>query len=196
MPDPFATAGDATGYAYPLPAATATGLLARATQAIIDAAGFGVLSADATVRLRADRDQIDLEGIVLVTAVTAVELVHDDDTTEAVTGWHWRREAARQEPVRLDHTVPERHCGLFAVTLTQGLASIPASLVMLTCTVAYRLAGIPSAAASGIASKSVGGVSWSMGSLPGGLALDDLTDRERSKLRKIVPLQAVVLVPA
>jgi hypothetical protein len=82
------------------------------------------------------------------------------------------------------------------VTLTQGLASIPASLVMLTCTVAYRLAGIPSAAASGIASKSVGGVSWSMGSLPGGIATDDLTDREKSKLRKIVPVQTVQVIRA
>lgn len=195
MPDPFATAVQAAGYGFPLPAASADGLLARATQAIIDAAGFGILSSSGTVRLPADGRLIDLKPVPLVTAVTAVALVHDDGTTEAVTDWSWRRSAVKAEPVRLGHSVLRRHCGLFAVTLTHGLASVPDSLVMLASAVAYRLAGIPAAAAAGIASRSVGGVSWSMGSLPGGLALAGLTDRERHQLARIVPVQQVVMVP-
>jgi hypothetical protein len=192
----FATADQAAGYSLPLPAATADGLLARATQAITDAAGFGILSAPGTVRLHAKCGEISLEGIVLVTAVTAVELVHADGTTEAVTDWTWTRAADKPEPVCLGPSVPSRHCGLFAVTLTHGLASVPDSLVMLTSAVAYRLAGVPAAAAAGVASNSVGGVSWSMGSMPGGLALADLTDRERCQLAKIVPVQTVTVMPA
>jgi hypothetical protein len=192
----FATADQAAGYAMPLPSATADGLLARATQAITDAAGFGILSASGTVRLPAECGRVSLRDVQLVTAVTAVALVHADGTTEAVTDWTWTRSAVKTAPVCLGLSVPSRHCGLFAVTLTHGLASVPDSLVMLTSAVAYRLAGVPAAAAAGIASKSVGGVSWSMGSLPGGLALANLTDRERCQLAKIVPVQRVTVVPA
>lgn len=196
MPDPFATADQAAGYAMPLPAATAGGLLARATQAITDAAGFGILSSSATVRLPAACGRISLGAISLVTAVTAVALVHADGTTEAVAGWTWTRSATATAPVCLGPSVPGRHCGLFAVTLTHGLAAIPDSLVMLTCAVAYRLAGVPAAAASGIASQSVGSVSWSVGQLPGGLALADLTERERTALARIVPVQRIAMAGA
>lgn len=186
----FATSDDAAGFAYPLPDASADGLLARATQALVDAAGFGILSADATVRLGAHEGHLDLDDVPLVADVSAVALVNEDSTTEPVTGWHWREDSFR---VYLDHTVPERHCGLFAVTLTQGLASVPASLKMLTSAVAYRFAAMPSAMAAGIVSRSVGGVSWSASKVP---ETGDLTDGELRKLRKIVPVKHVWVVPA
>lgn len=185
----FATSADAAGYAYPLPAATADALLARATQAITDAAGFGILSAQATVRLRADCGVIGLQDVPLVTAVTAVVLVNDDGTTEVVTGWHWPGAVAGAvTDIWLDGTVPERHCGIFAVTLTQGLASVPDSLKLLTSKVAYRFAAMVPAMEAGITSRSVGGVSWTAVKAP---PSDDLTDGELSKLGKIVPVRRV-----
>jgi hypothetical protein len=193
--DPFATADDATAYAYALPGASADGLLARATQAIIDAAGFGILSSSATVRLRAEHSVISLAEVPLVTAVSAVVLVHEDDTTESVSGWHWQGTVAGHAvDIWLDSTVTERHCGIFAVTLTQGLAAVPDSLKLLTARVAYRFAGMPTAMAAGITSRSVGSVSWSAaGKAP---ADGELTDAEVRQLAKIVPLQRVWQVPA
>jgi hypothetical protein len=192
---PFATSSDASGYGYTLPVATADGLLARATQMLIDAAGFGILSAAATVRLRADCGRIMLEDVPLVTAVSAVVLEHDDGTTETVTGWHTARftVGGQVTAVWLDHTVPERHCGIFAVTLTQGLASVPDSLKLLTSAVAYRLAAMPAGMSAGITSQSVGSVSWSASKPPPD---DDLTAGELSKLAKIVPVRTVWPVPA
>jgi hypothetical protein len=193
MPDPFATADDAAGYAYPLPGDTADGLLARATQALVDAAGFGIVSGTATVKLRADRGVIRLGDIPLVTEVSAVVLVHEDDTTETVSGWHWPGTVAgTATDIWLDHTVPERHCGIFAVTLTQGLAAVPDSLKLLTSAVAYRFAAMPAAMSAGITSRSVGGVSWSASRPPPD---SDLTDGELCKLAKIVPVRTVWPVP-
>lgn len=189
MPDPFATADDAAGYAYPLPGATAAGLLARATQALVDAAGFGILASAATVKLQADNSMISLRDVPLVTDVSALALVHDDSTTESVTAWHWPGTVAGAAmDIWLEQSVPGRHCGVFAVTLTQGLPSVPASLRMLTCAVAYRFAAMPAAMDAGITSRSVGGVSWSAGSPP---PSGDLTARELSKLGKIVPVRTV-----
>lgn len=193
MPDSFATSDDAAGYAYPLPTATADGLLARATQALIDAAGFGILTAAATVRLRADDSVISLKDVPLVTDVTALALVHEDDTTEAVTDWHWPGTVAGMATdIWLEHSVPGRHCGIFAVSLVQGLPSVPNSLKMLTSAVAFRFAAMPSAMAAGITSRSVGGVSWSTSSPP---PTGDLTAGELSKLGKIVPVKRVFAVP-
>lgn len=193
MPDSFATSDDAAGYAYPLPTATAGGLLARATQALVDAAGFGIVSGSATVRLRADNSVISLRDVPLVTAVSALELVHEDGTTEAVTAWHWPGTVAgTATDIWLEHAAPGRHCGIFAVTLTQGLPSVPASLKMLTSAVAFRFAAMPSAMAAGITSRSVGGVSWSTSSPP---PTDDLTAGELKKLGKIVPVKRVFGVP-
>lgn len=189
MPDPFATADDAAGFAYALPDASATGLLARATQALIDAAGFGIVSADATVQLRAECGAIRLGDVPLVTAVSAVELVHEDGTTESVTDWHWHR----PDRVFLEHSVPERHCGLFAVSLTQGLASVPDSLKLLTSQVAFRMAAMVPAMDAGITSRSVGGVSWTAAKpLPSA----GLTDGECSRLAAIVPVRRVWVVSA
>lgn len=186
MPDPFATSDDAAGFAYPLPDATADGLLARATQALVDAAGFGIVSASSTVRLRAANGVIELSDVPLVTDVTAVALV-EDGSASPVSGWHWAGTVAGAGgPVWLDHTVPDRRCGRFEVTLTQGLASVPASLKMLTCQVAYRFAAMPAAMAAGIVSRSVGGVSWSASKVP---ETGDLTPGELSKLGKIVPVR-------
>ena len=184
----FATAEDAAGYAYPLPDATADGLLARATQAITDAAGFGILSADATVKLLAANGVLSLRDVPLVTDVSAVELVNEDGTTETVTDWQPYQAGFEISGVRLGHTVPHRHCGLFAVTLTQGLASVPPSLKMLTCQVAYRFAAMPPAMDAGITSRSVGGVSWSASTPP---PSGDLTAVELRKLGKIVPVRTV-----
>jgi hypothetical protein len=194
VPDPFASAADAAGYGFPLPDASADGLLARATQALIDAAGFGILSADATVKLRADCGVIVLRDVPLVTAVSALELVHEDGTTESVTGWHWPGTVGGMAAdIWLDRTVPERHCGLFAVSLTQGLPSVPDSLKLLTSAVAYRFAAMPAAMAAGITSRSVGGVSWTASSPP---PSGDLTDSECCKLARIVPVRTVWLVRA
>lgn len=191
----FATADDASGYGFPLPDATADGLLARATQAIIDAAGFGILSETVTVRLQAEHDVISLRDLQLVTAVSSLALMHDDGTPEVVTAWHWPGTVAgRPLDIWLERSAPGRHCGVFAVTLTHGLSAIPDSLVMLACSVAYRLAGLPAAAVAGIASQSVGPVSWSMGQLPGGVAVATLTAGELAALRRIVPLPSVRLV--
>lgn len=193
MPDPFATSADAAGYALPLPDASADGLLARATQALVDAAGFGIVSATATVRLRADCGRVCLRDVPLVTAVTALELVHEDGTTESVTDWSAEAVGGTVREVRLRHSVPERHCGLFAVTLAQGLSSIPDSLKLLTSQVAYRFAAMPAAMDAGITSRSVGGVSWTAARpLPSAA----LTDGELSRLGKIVPVRRVLAVPA
>jgi hypothetical protein len=191
----FATAADAEGYGFALPAASADGLLARATQMLVDEAGFGIVSGTATVKIRADRGRLCLTDIPLVTAVTGVDLVHEDDTTESVTDWHELTAAAGGTVVEvlLGHTVPERHCGLFAVTLTQGLSSVPDSLKMLTSSVAYRLAAMPAAMAAGITSRSVGGVSWSTSKPPPAASL---TDYECSRLARIVPVRTVWPVPA
>lgn len=191
MPDPFATAADASGYGLALPDASADGLLARATQAIIGEAGFGIVSASATVKLRADHGRVRLRDIPLVTAVTAVELVHEDGTTDSVTDWHELVLSGGQVgEVLLGHSVPGRHCGLFAVTITQGLSSVPDSLKLLTSAVAYRLAAMPAAMSAGITSQSVGSVSWTAAKPP---PADGLTDGECSRLARIVPLRRVLV---
>lgn len=190
----FATSADAAGFALPLPSATADGLLARATQALVDAAGFGILTGSATVRLRADNSVIRLKDIPLVTDVSALELVHEDDTTEAVTAYHWPGTVAGMATdIWLERAAPGRHCGIFAVTLTQGLPSVPNSLKMLTSAVAYRFAAMPAAMAAGITSRSVGGVSWSASAPP---PQSDLTAGELCKLGKIIPIRRVFVVPA
>lgn len=190
MPDSFATSGDASGYGYPLPDASADGLLARATQALVDAAGFGILASTATVRLRAGSGSLDFADVPLVTAVTGLELVHEDDTTEAVTDYYplYATVGSTVVKVLLGHSVPGRHCGRFAATLTQGLTSAPASLIMLTSAVAYRFAAMPAAMAAGITSRSVGGVSWSTAKPP---PTADLTAGELCKLGQIVPVRTV-----
>ena len=190
MTTPFASAGDAASYGFALPDASASGLLARATQMLIDAAGFGIVSSSATVRVRADHARLTLTDVPLVTDVTGVELVHDDGTTDTVTDWRVVTGpiGSMVAAVHLRHSVPERHCGLFAVTLTQGLPSVPDSLVMLTSAVAYRLAAMPAAMAAGITSRSVGGVSWSASTPP---PSGDLTAVELRKLGKIVPVRTV-----
>jgi hypothetical protein len=188
--DPFATSDEAAAYGFPLPGATADGLLARATQALVDAAGFGILTDTATVRLRAAQGMISLRDVPLVTAVTGVDLVHADGTTETVTGWSWPGAVAGVAlDVWLGRSAPERHCGVFAVSLTQGLASAPDSLVRLTCAVAYRFAAMPAAMAAGITSQTVGSVSWSASSAPP--PSGDLTDGERRQLGRIVPVRTV-----
>jgi len=194
--DPFASADQATALALPLPAASADGLLARATQAITDAAGFGVLAETVTVRLEADGSVIGLGDIALVTAVSTVAAIEHDGTTEPVSDWHWPGTVAGSAlGVCLGRTVPGRHCGIFAVTLTHGLASVPDSLVLLCSQVAYRLAAIPAAASAGIASQSVGSVSWSLPRAANGdLPIGDLTDGEMRKLRRIVPIPTVRMV--
>lgn len=193
MTDPFATSADAAAYGFALPAAPADGLLKRATQMLVDAAGFGILSGTATVRLRADRGRVCLRDVPLVTAVSAVDLVHDDGTTESVTDWTAQAAGGIVREVRLHHSVPERHCGLFAVTLTQGLSSVPDSLKMLTSAVAYRLAAMPAGMAAGITQQSVGSVSWSASRPP---PQDGLTDGELRRLGGIVPVRTVWSVPA
>ena len=185
----FATPEDAAGYGYALPDASADGLLARATQVLVDAAGFAIVATDATVQLRADCGSVSLADVPLVTDVSAVELVHEDGTTEAVTDYRAATgDSGLVRAVWLGHHVPERHCGLFAVSLTQGLASIPASLVMLTCQVAFRFAAMPAAMDAGITSRSVGGVSWSASAPP---PSGDLTAGELRKLGRIVPVRTV-----
>lgn len=184
----FATSADAAGYGYALPGATADGLLARAAQALVDAAGFSIVSASATVRLRADCGHVSLRDVPLVTAVTALELVNEDGTTASVTDYTAPAVAGTVARVCLGTTVPERHCGLFAVTLAQGLASVPDSLKLLTSAVAYRFAAMPAAMSAGITSRSVGGVSWSASKPPPD---SDLTDGELCKLGKIVPVRRV-----
>lgn len=183
MPDSFATADQAASYGYELPAASADALLARASQALRDAAGFGILAESATVRLDADRGALPLDGIPLVTSVTSVALVHDDGTQDGVTGY--RLDGDR---IVLEHDVPGRRCGTFEVVLAHGLAAVPDSLVMLTASAAYRMAATPVAVLAGITSQSVGSVSWSAAGSPRG---DGLTDAECSRLSRIVPLRRV-----
>jgi hypothetical protein len=192
VPDPFATADDAAGYGFPLPDSAADGLLARATQALVDAAGFGILSGSATVKLRSERGVIDLRDVPLITAVGDVEVVNEDGTTESTSDWvGFVSNGGTVAHVRLGHTVPGRHCGLFAVTLTQGLPSVPDSLKMLTSAVAYRFAAMVPAMSAGITSQSVGSVSWTASKPPpsGGL-----TDGECCQLGKIVPIRRVLAV--
>lgn len=194
MPDSFATADQAASYGYALPGASADGLLARATQAIRDAAGFSVLEEAAVVDVPADCGRLELP-VPLVTSVTLVELLQDDGTRETVTGWRWepKPDKVAGDLVHLPHGTPGRHCGTFAVSLTHGLASVPDSLVMLTGSVAYRLAATPVAMLAGVTSQSVGAVSWSASGsrVPG----DELTGSECSRLAKIVPLKRVWQVP-
>lgn len=184
MADPFATVDQAASFGYVLPPDTADGLLARATQSIVDAAGFGILSESATVRLAAEHGVISLSAVPLVTAVSAVAQLHGDGTSDPVTGWRFRC----GDRVVLDRDVPGGHCGEFAVTLTHGLPSVPESLVMLAASVAYRLAAMPAVLAAGITSQSVGSVSWSA---PGAASVPDagLTAAECARLARIVPVR-------
>jgi hypothetical protein len=195
VPDPFATSGDAAGFGYALPGATADGLLARATQMLVDAAGFGIVSGSATVRLRAECGVVSLQDVPLVTAVSAVALVSaDGTTTTAVDGADWTARAVSGivPEVCLGHAVTCRWDGLFDLTLTQGLAAVPDSLTLLTSAIAYRLAAMPAAMSAGITSRSVGGVSWSAPKPPPD---SDLTSGELCKLAGIVPVRTVWPVP-
>lgn len=181
MPDSFATADQAASYGYELPASQASALLARASQAVRDAAGFGILAETVTVRRDADRGCISLEGIPLVTSVTSVSLVNDDGTLDGVQGYR-----LHGDRIELERDVPDRWRGTFEITLVHGLASVPDSLVMLTASVAYRMAATPVAMLAGITSQSVGSVSWSASGSPAG---DGLTESECSRLARIVPLR-------
>lgn len=188
MPDPsaFATADQAAAYGYVLPSGQESALLVRASQAITDAAGFGILAQPATVRRRARHGVISLENIPLVTSVSSVSLVNGDGSLDGVTGF--RLDGEDKDRVYLDSDVPGRRCGLFEVAFTYGLASVPDSLVLLTASVAYRMAATPVAMLAGVTSQSVGQVSWSAtGKAPG----DGLTDSECSRLARIVPVRRV-----
>jgi hypothetical protein len=188
-PDSFATADQAAAYGYTLPDAAADALLARATQAIRDAAGIPVTQATSTLRVQACRGWLELPSPV-VTAVSSVALVNDDDTTTAETDWRWQTGSR----IRLGHTIPERdrHHGLFEAGFTHGFAEIPDALVMLTGAVAYRLSVTPVAAAAGIRSQTVGSVSWTAGDDVPGSAL---TQAEIRQLTRIVPVRHLFQVP-
>lgn len=191
MPDSFATPDQAAGYGYALPAAQAGGLLARASQAIRDAAGFSVLSEDITITRRAGRGFVPLP----VPLVTAVASVSQDGTALEAAAWDWepRPDTVAGGRIRLGHGVQGRRDGEFAVTLTHGLTSVPDSLVMLTSAVACRLAASPAGMAAGITSQSVGSVSWSAaGGVP---PQDALTSGEEARLAGIVPLARAWMVP-
>lgn len=192
MTDPFATADQAASYGYALPPDQAAGLLARATQAVIDAAGFGILSQTAAIEDRADSGRLDLP----VPLITAVASVTDSGGTALEAGkWEWVRSPRKiaGDVIRLWHSVQGRHGGDFTVNLTYGLATVPDSLVMLTASVAYRLAASPSDMAAGVTSKSVGSVSWSVaGGVP---SQSSLTADEESRLARIVPLARAWQVP-
>jgi len=192
----FATSADAAGYAYALPGATADALLARATQMLTDAAGFGIVSSSATARLRAECGVVSLRDVPMVTAVTGVSLVSDDGTTTTAVDsadWTARAVSGIVPEVCLGSTVTCRQHGLFEVTLTQGLASVPDSLKLLTSAVAYRLAAMPAGISGGLTSQSVGSVSWTAGKPPQD---SELTDSEVCRLAKIVPVRTVWPVPA
>lgn len=185
MTPSFATADQAAAYGYALPADQAAALLARASQAIVDAAGFSILTESATVRRGAHYGVISLESIPLVTSVTSLSLVNGDGTLDGVTGYRLDGDGDEARIV-LDRDVPGRRCGLFEAVLTHGLSPVPDSLVMLTASVAYRMAATPVAMLAGITSQSVGQVSWSAA---GKVSGDGLTESECSRLARIVPLR-------
>ena len=187
MPDSFATTDDAAAYGFTLPAATADGLLARATQAIRDAAGYPVTQVTgAALRLRAECGRLAVPSLV-VTAVSVVALVNDDGTTTALdsAAWDWDGgNRIRLVPGKVAEA--DRRFGQFDVTFDHGFATIPEGLVMLTGAVAFRLAVTPVAATAGIRSQSVGSVSWTVGEVQPGAAL---TDDEVRLLAKVIPVQ-------
>lgn len=190
-PDSFATTDQAAAYGYVLPAATAAGLLARATQAIRDAAGYPVTQTTATLRVQADFGWLALPSLT-VTAVSSVALVNDDGTTTAETDWRWRggnRIWLGSDGIR----ERDRLFGEFEVVFVHGFAVIPDALVMLTGAVAFRLAATPVAATAGIKSQTVGSVSWTAGDDMPGAAL---TEAETRTLARIVPVQRAWQVPA
>jgi hypothetical protein len=193
--DPFATADDAEGYGYPLPDATASTLLVRATQLLLDAAGFAILAGSTTVRLQARHRLLSLKYVPLVTDVTGVVLSLEDGTTETVSDWHWPGLVEGvAEDIRLGGHVREwaRHDGYFSVTVTQGLSSVPDSLVLLTCSVAYRLAAMPAAMSAGVTARTVGSTSWQAPKAPSD---GELTPGELRRLQRIVPLRRTWQVP-
>lgn len=191
-PDSFATADQAAGYGYTLPDATADGLLARATQAIRNAAGIPVTQGTATLRVRAELGELKLPSPV-VTAVSSVALVNDDGTTTAETDYRPLFDSGWLVKILLGHQIRERDrfCGLFEVAFTHGFAQIPAALIMLTGAVANRLQFTPVAAQAGVRSESVGSVSRTYGDVPG----DDLTEYEIRQLAHIVPVRRAWAVP-
>lgn len=190
-PVPFASVDQAASYGYDLPADAAAGLLARASQAVRDAAGFGILSEPVTITRGADRGRLDLP-VPLITAVTSVSA---DGTVLEGDAWRWIREPRKVagDRILLGHAVRGRRDGEFTVNLTHGLASVPDSLVTLTASVAYRLAATPAPMLAGITSQTVGAVSWSAAGSPPG---DELTAAEESRLARIVPVRRVWAVRA
>lgn len=187
-PDSFADVDDAAAYGYTLPGATAAGLLARATQAIRDEAGIPVTPpTTSTLEVTARCGLLELPT-PLVTSVTSISLIGDDGSTP-VTDWRFER-SLRVIHLGRSLTWAQRNRGQFSVTYVHGLTTAPASLVMLTASVAARLSVTP-AAAEGLKSKTVGSVSWTAGDSPS----SSLSATECSKLARIVPLRRVWQVP-
>lgn len=186
-PDSFAAAADATAYGYTLPASP-DGLLARATQVLRDEAGIPITETSSQLVVPAWCGNLDVPN-PLITAVTAVALVNDDDTTTPVTDWTWR--GGRRICLGPSVSWHDRHHGRFQVDFTHGFASIPPSLVRLTCAVAARLAVTPPAAMAGLSSRTVGSVSWTARETPDAV----LTENERRALALIVPVRHAWQVP-
>lgn len=187
-PDSFATSADATAYGFTLPA-SADGLLARATQALRDAAGSPITQTTSTLQLDAHGGRIELPT-PLITSLTSVAEVTDDGTTP-VTDFTWRS-GWRHILLGRSLTWQQRNHGRFELVLVHGFAApLPAALVMLTAAVAYRLSATPPGAAAGLKSKTVGSVSWTAGETPGAA----LTSAELCSLARIMPVQTVWQVP-
>lgn len=187
-PDSFADVDDAAAYGYTLPSGTATGLLARATQAIRDEAGIPVTQTTSTLEVIARCGLLELPT-PLVTSVTSISLLGDGDDSTPVTDWRFER-SLRVIHLGRSLTWAQRNRGRFAVTYVHGFAVLPAGLVMLTASVAARLSVTPPAA-EGLKSKTVGSVSWTAGDSPSSA----LSATECSKLARIVPLRRVWQVP-
>lgn len=189
-PDSFATSDDAAAYGFTLAGGAAAGLLARATQALRDAAGIPITQTTSTLEIDAHDSALHIPT-PLVSSVTSVELVGDDGNT-TVTDFRWR--PTRPHRIRLGHELThwQRHHGLFAVTYVHGFTDpLPPALVMLTASVAYRLSVTPPGALAGLKSKTVGSVSWTAGDMPAA----KLSAAEECSLGRIVPVKTVWQVP-
>jgi hypothetical protein len=186
-PDSFATSADVA--AYDFTPAPSDGQLARATQAIRDAAGIPLTQTTSTATLTARCGELEFPG-PLVTAVTSVQL-DDDGTLTDVSAW--RLDKARGVIV-LGRSLPwhQRHHALYQVTYLHGFGTLPPALVMLTCSVAYRLQFTRADATAGLQSKTVGSVSWTVSAKAP--PADALSEDECCRLARIVPLRRAWMV--
>jgi hypothetical protein len=182
-PDSFATSDDAAAYGYTLPGATAAGLLARATQALRDEAGIPITQTTSTLEVRARHGELHLPTY-LITSITTVELAGPGGSTTVIADWARVRD--RRILLGRSLTWQQRHEALYLVTYVHGFAVIPASLKMLTASVAKRLSVTPEAAEA-LKSKTVGSVSWTAGDSPS----SSLSAAECAKLGRIVPVRRV-----